>query len=551
VKNGTVKSGSVLLFLLILCIIGGASVYIVNTVKASRVADLITVEAGTRMPDASFFYNGKARSITYVTDISAIPLDVPGIYDVEVKIDGRVYKSKVEVKDTTAPTGVVRAMDLYEGETVTAEDFFESISDVTAVTAAFKNEPDFNRRNRQIVSLVLTDTSGNTSEYETTLWISKLKETVQVEATLGLLDVEQFLKPNVTARNLTLIDGPTTLAKVGKYPVQISVDGEIYESTVEVIDTTPPQGTAEPQTAWIGDEVDPQSFITEINDITSVTVRYKEKPDFNLEGEQTVNLVLTDEGGNESVVQTTLITVKDTEPPKIYGAKKATAYIGVPFSYKKDVYAEDNRDGEVPISVDASQVNLKVEGEYTAVYSATDSSGNTTTEEVTITVKQQSVTMEELEKLADEVLAQITTDDMTLREKAWQIYQYVNTRVTYTGYSDKTDWMKEAYNGIVKGVGDCFTYYSMSQLLLNRIGIQTLSVERLTYPGETRHYWHLVNYGEGWYHFDACIHKPPFVSFMVTDEELEAYSKRHERSYYYRFDKSKYPRTPTKKSDGN
>ena len=39
--------------------------------------------------------------------------------------------------------------------------------------------------------------------------------------------------------------------------------------------------------------------------------------------------------------------------------------------------------------------------------------------------------MEELEKLADEVLAQITTEDMTLREKAWEIY-HVNTHLTYT-----------------------------------------------------------------------------------------------------------------------
>ena len=154
---------------------------------------------------------------------------------------------------------------------------------------------------------------------------------------------------------------------------------------------------AEPQTAWVGDKVEPESFITEIDDITSVTVRYKEEPDFSFAGEQTVSLVLTDEGGNETIVQTTLITENDTEPPKIYGAKKATAYIGIPFSYKKDVYAEDNRDGEVPVTVDSSQVNLKVEGEYTAIYSATDSSGNTTTEEATITVKKQTVTMEELE----------------------------------------------------------------------------------------------------------------------------------------------------------
>ena len=121
---------------------------------------------------------------------------------------------------------------------------------------------------------------------------------------------------------------------------------------------------------------------------------------------------------------------------------------------QKDVCAEDNRDGVVSISVDSSQVNLKVEGEYTAIYSATDSSGNTTSEEVIITVKEQSVSMEDLEKLADEVLAEITTEDMTLREKAWEIYVYVNERLTYTGFSDKTDWMKEAYSGIVNGVGD-------------------------------------------------------------------------------------------------
>ena len=56
----------------------------------------------------------------------------------------------------------------------------------------------------------------------------------------------------------------------------------------------------------------------------------------------------------------------------------------------------------------------------------------------------------------------------------------------------------------------------------------------------------MVNYGEGWYHFDACIHRPPFVSFMVTDAELDAYSRRHKDSYYYRYDRENYPATPEK-----
>jgi hypothetical protein len=134
---------------------------------------------------------------------------------------------------------------------------------------------------------------------------------------------------------------------------------------------------------------------------------------------------------------------------------------------------------------------------------------------------------------------------MTKREKAWAIYQYVNTHLNYNGYSDKTDWMKEAQNGIVNGVGDCFTYFSMSQLLLNRVGIETLAIERANTPEETRHYWHLINCGDGWYHFDACIHVPAFVSFMLTDAELDAFSElKGKNNYYYRYDRENYPATP-------
>ena len=44
-------------------------------------------------------------------------------------------------------------------------------------------------------------------------------------------------------------------------------------------------------------------------------------------------------------------------------------------------------------------MNLKVEGEYPLYYTAVDSSGNETTVEVTVTVKQQSVTKENWKSL--------------------------------------------------------------------------------------------------------------------------------------------------------
>ena len=69
-------------------------------------------------------------------------------------------------------------------------------------------------------------------------------------------------------------------------------------------------------------------------------------------------------------------------------------------------------------------------------------------------------------------------------------------------HSDKSDWKTGAYTGLTAGRGDCFTYYAVSRALLTALGIDNLAVERV--GGETRHFWNLVNCGDGWYHFDAC-----------------------------------------------
>ncbi|HIT56817.1 MAG TPA: PT domain-containing protein [Candidatus Galloscillospira stercoripullorum] len=59
----------------------------------------------------------------------------------------------------------------------------------------------------------------------------------------------------------------------------------------------------------------------------------------------------------------------------------------------------------------------------------------------------------------------------------------------------------------------------------------------------TRHYWNLVDYGEGWYHFDACPHllvDPAFECFMATDQELLNFDAGAGREYYS-FDADAYP----------
>lgn len=535
-------------FYIIVCVLLTLLVLLfINVFKYNDINRKVIIEAGLELPNANVFLKDNTKQASYITDTKTINLKEIGVYDIKIESNGVNYNVKLEVRDTIAPNAELKTVDLYESRAVEPQEFIKQINDATNVSVAYKATPDFNKAGNQEVTLLLQDSAGNKSELTGKLRISKVKEIVKVDVTSKDIDVEAFLKEKSDLSIASLLEPLSLPDKMGVYPAKIKINDTVYDSSIELTDMVPPTATAVNQTIWQNDEIEASLFVTDIVDLTSVTASFAEQPDFSKPGDQTVKILLTDEGKNETVIQAILTVKEDTEPPAIYGVKDNTIYINNPVSFKRDVFVYDNRDGEISVTVDSSQVNQKQAGAYKVIYTATDSSGNTSTKEATYTVKELSVSMDELVRLADEVLAKITTPDMTLREKAWQIYEYVNKHLTYTGYSDKTDWVKEAYNGITNAVGDCFTYFAMSEILLDRIGMQTMRVERLTKPGENKHYWHLVNYGEGWYHFDACIHIPKLVSFMLTDAEMDAFSARVGKdNYYYRFDKSNYPRTPEK-----
>lgn len=542
------KNRRIYRFYIIVCVLITLLILLLaNAFKYSAINKKVILEAGSDLPQANVFLKDQTKQAEYITDITKIGTNKPGTYDIKIESNGKKYKVKLEIRDTLAPEAEIKNIDLYEGRVIEPQEFIKGINDATNVTVDYKTTPDFNKIGTQDVTLLLEDEAGNKSEYQAKLRVSKTKENIKVDISNRVYTVEAFLKEKNDLAGASIIEPLIVPEKMGIYPAKIKIDDIIYESNIVVTDLTPPKGDPADQQIWQNDQIDASKFVTNIQDVTSVTVRYKEQPDFSLAGEQTVTIILSDEANNETELEAKLTVIQDTEPPAIYGVKDNTIYINNPVSFKKGIYVYDNRDGEISVQVDSSGVNQKKAGEYKVIYTATDSSGNTSRKEAIYTVKEMKVTMEQLEELADEILARITTPEMDLREKAWEIYEYVNKHLTYTGYSDKTDWMFEAYNGITNAVGDCFTYFAMSELLLNRIGMETMRVERLSKPGEVKHYWHLVNYGEGWYHFDACIHIPKLVSFMLTDAEVDAFSARVGKdNYYYRFDKANYPRTPEK-----
>ena len=297
-----------------------------------------------------------------------------------------------------------------------------------------------------------------------------------------------------------------------------------------------------------------EQFVTSVPD--GCTVRLADKYRFSALGTYPISIIVTDKDGREFFHTASLTLVNDTTPPTINGLKDLFAYLGGGVSYLSGVTASDNCDAGVTLTIDNSSVNLKEVGIYDVIYRATDAAGNVTELRRTLSVYEREITDEMLYDLIDPVIASIISDSMNTQQKLRAIYDYVyKTIATYTPTSDKSSWVRAAYNGLMERSGDCFTYFALTKAMMERVGIENLDVERdpsVVAMVNERHYWSLVNIGTSsepkWYHLDAC-HLNDITSpwgFLMTDEQLQMYSQQRENKdgitgYFYSYNTSLYP----------
>lgn len=375
-----------------------------------------------------------------------------------------------------------------------------------------------------------------------------VQESVFVEAGSQQIPLEQFPKDGKQVELLTDISG-IDLNQPGVHQLEFLYKKKIYSSSLQIVDTTAPAGTSVAHTIYNDETLTPSDFVTDIRDVTEVEISFKKTPDFTAVGEQTVTVLLTDTSGNVGRVKAKLTVVADTTFPTFSPMEDLTVNIGQTVSYRKGITATDDRDGELTFQIDSSSVNLEEEGTYTITYTATDSSGNTTTVERRINVSASLVINQELvEEKAKEILGKILKEDMTDHDKIYTIFYYVRRNVAYSSAPNK-DIYSAAYHAMVKRRGDCYNYFAMAKVLLDQCGIENLPVER--YKGKSSHYWLLVNIGTGWYHYDPSPQslEDPFRCFMKTDAQVKAYSRSRTdgKNDYYKFDETKYPARATEK----
>lgn len=302
-----------------------------------------------------------------------------------------------------------------------------------------------------------------------------------------------------------------------------------YNVILNIVDTTPPTGTAVPQYTYTNWLPDVSECITDARDMHGVTIAYvDENPDISQGGLTMVPVSLTDNYGNVTIIDVPFNLTHDYTAPLIYGPHDLEFYIGDPITYREGIYCTDDYDDNPVLEIDTSEIDPNVEGTYPLHYRATDEYGNTRTTTVSVTFHEKPegfVPEEEVYALAQEVLDEITTPDMNDYEVVLNIYYWARNTVHYTGESIKTHWTAGAYEGFTTHMGDCYTYYACCKVLLDVAGIDNMLVERNP-AYNSMHFWNLVCVDGQWYHCDATP-SSSHDDFWVfrTDDELD-YSHR-------------------------
>ena len=400
-----------------------------------------------------------------------------------------------------------------------------------------------------VVLAILLVVLGLLSNYEKNI-LSNVYTELMVEAGTTMIQPDDLLIEIDHKYPVTIIENITEaqMRVPGNYTIRFSWRDREFSTTLRVVDTVKPTGTVQDMSA-MGPVPAPRDFLTAIDDITEVTVTYKQEPDMTIAGTRPVTLVLTDTSGNYTELTANITVVVDNTAPVISGLKNLTVYLGQAAAYRAGVTVTDDLDPAPTLSVDNSSVNLSKVGKYIVVYTATDISGNTTRKEITVDVREKLANIVEIETVnaaADRVLSGIITPEMTQRQQVEAIYHWARTKCSYANHSDKTDYLQGAYQMLTTHSGDCFNYYAVTRLMFDRLGIRNIDVRKVkNYTRDSDHYWSMVSLDDGktWYHFDATPRVGSGDDFcLVTDAFLDAYSNQNNKCHNR--DKSLYPATP-------
>jgi hypothetical protein len=193
----------------------------------------VTAEASLAPPIIAledFFENPDGIDADFVVSPGALDFSSPdAIYDLPIRIEGRVAHCSLTVKDTTPPTATVRDQTVCTLDKPMADDFVSDITDLSPVSCEFVEPPALGKPGKQNVSIRLTDAFGNENTLTAALTVTADKKaptisgvknhSVLLHGSIGYrggVSVTDDFDKNV---KLIIDSSAVNLNAVGKYPV--------------------------------------------------------------------------------------------------------------------------------------------------------------------------------------------------------------------------------------------------------------------------------------------------------------------------------------------
>jgi len=358
-----------------------------------------------------------------------------------------------------------------------------------------------------------------------------------------------------TLYDVQFIDEPMPLEDypVGEHTLHLTLNNKPFNVSLIVEDTTAPEAVPVDLDIKIGEDVRPEDFVTDVSDASDdlpILITYYETEPNVFGHDQIIAIKVEDHYGNYTVVHAGLTVQHNRAPPVIEGTDTIIINIGDPILFLQGVTAHDDfgRDLTERILIDNSDVDRNEVGVYTVRYTVVDFTGQSF--ETSETVHVLDINMELVNEEVDRALARIITEDMTQMDQVYAIFRWVRSNVSYALNRDRPETAYEgAYRAIRERRGNCYVFYSISEIMMTRAGIPNMLIERI--PGTpTAHRWNLVNPdGMGWHHYDSFpsrlgvgIQLAFFTDSQATEftHRIATHAERPAENYYT-YDPSLYP----------
>ena len=219
----------------------------------------------------------------------------------------------LRVQDTTAPSAeAVPAPIVPLGNALTPDQLVTALSDNDIVRLYYEQEPDFVTIGPHSVDVIVEDLSQNRISVPCAYCVRGVIDELVAEAGTELPEAAGYLicDPAETGAELLSDYSDDMMHHVGRYDVVYGFrfKGNRQEDVAHltVVDSVAPTGQGTSLVTGPGQEILPESFVTDAHDETDITFTYVTAPDLGLHEVQEVVVRMIDEGGNSTDVRSTL-----------------------------------------------------------------------------------------------------------------------------------------------------------------------------------------------------------------------------------------------------